>query len=182
MPELPDAKKARFIEQYKLSPYDAGVLAGERAVADFYETVARGRDAKAAANWVTGELFGVLNKKGLGIEASPVSAESLGQLLDLMANATISGKQAKDVFAAMVETSKSAAAIVEEKGLRQITDPAAIEKVVDEVLAAHPEPVALYKGGKQGVLGFLIKAVNEATGGKANPKLVSELLRQKLQA
>jgi aspartyl-tRNA(Asn)/glutamyl-tRNA(Gln) amidotransferase subunit B len=180
LPELPDPKKARFIAEYQLSPYDAGVLVAEKSVAAYFEAVAKGRDAKLAANWVTGDLFGVLNKRGLGIEASPVSAASLGEMIDLIADDTISGKIAKDVFAEMVETGTSAAAIVEAKGLRQVTDSGAIEAVIDAVLADQPGKVAEYRSGKDKLFGFFVGQVMKATGGKANPGVLNDLLRQKL--
>jgi aspartyl-tRNA(Asn)/glutamyl-tRNA(Gln) amidotransferase subunit B len=180
LPELPDPKKARFIAEYQLSPYDAGVLVAEKTVAAYFEAVARGRDAKLAANWVTGDLFGVLNKRGLGIEASPVSAAALGEMIDLIADKTISGKIAKDVFAEMVETGASAAAIVEAKGLRQVTDSGAIEAAIDAVLADQPGKVAEYRSGKDKLFGFFVGQVMKATGGKANPGLLNDLLRHRL--
>jgi aspartyl-tRNA(Asn)/glutamyl-tRNA(Gln) amidotransferase subunit B len=180
MPELPDAKKARFIADFKLSPYDAGVLVAEQSTAHFFEAVAKGRDAKLASNWVTGDLFGALNKLGLGIEASPISAEALGGLIDLIADNTISGKIAKDVFAAMLDTGKSAGEIVESQGLRQVTDTGAIEKSIDEILAAHPDKVAEYRSGKDKLFGFFVGQVMKATAGKANPAMLNELLRNKL--
>jgi aspartyl-tRNA(Asn)/glutamyl-tRNA(Gln) amidotransferase subunit B len=180
LPELPDAKRARFVSDYKLSPYDAGVLIEELASADYFEAVAKGRDAKLTCNWVMGDLFGALNKAGLDIAASPVSAKGLGELLDLMSDNTISGRIAKDVFAAMVETGKGAAAIVEEKGLRQVTDSGAIEAAVDAVLAKEPEKIAEYRSGKDKLFGFFVGQVMKATGGKANPAQVNELLKKKL--
>ncbi|HEV7371375.1 Asp-tRNA(Asn)/Glu-tRNA(Gln) amidotransferase subunit GatB [Arenibaculum sp.] len=181
LPELPDEKKARFIEQYRLSPYDAGVLVAEKASADYYETVARGRDPKMAANWVMGDLFGALNKLGRGIDDSPVSAGALGGLIDLIANDTISGRIAKEVFADMLETGKSADAIVEEKGLRQVTDTGAIEGAIDAVLAANPDKVAEYRAGKDKLFGFFVGQVMKQTQGKANPALVNEVLGRKLK-
>jgi aspartyl-tRNA(Asn)/glutamyl-tRNA(Gln) amidotransferase subunit B len=181
LPELPDEKKARFISDYKLSPYDAGVLVAEKASAAFYETVAKGRDPKLAANWTMGELFGALNKQGKGIEQSPVSAENLGGLIDLISDNTISGRIAKDVFAEMVETGKPAALIVEEKGLRQVTDTGAIDSAIAGVLAANPDKVADYKGGKEKLFGFFVGQIMKQTQGKANPALVNELLTKKLK-
>jgi aspartyl-tRNA(Asn)/glutamyl-tRNA(Gln) amidotransferase subunit B len=181
LPELPDEKKARFISDYKLSPYDAGVLVAEKASAAFYETVAKGRDPKLAANWTMGELFGALNKQGKGIDQSPVSAENLGGLIDLISDNTISGRIAKDVFAEMVETGKPAALIVEEKGLRQVTDTGAIDSAIAGVLAANPDKVADYKGGKEKLFGFFVGQVMKQTQGKANPALVNELLIKKLK-
>jgi len=179
LPELPDAKKARFVSQYGLRAEDAGVLVAERATAEFFEAVARGRDAKTAAYWVIGDLFGALNKKGLGIEQSPVAADQLGGLIDLIADGTISGRIAKDVFAEMIESGADAAAIVEQKGLRQLSDTGAIQAAVDAALAAHPAQVAQYATNPK-VLGFFVGQVMKATQGKANPALVNELLRKKL--
>ncbi len=180
LPELPDAKKLRFIADYKLSPYDAGVLVDEQASADYFETVAKGRDPKLAANWVMGDLFGTLNRLGCGIELSPVSAETLGELVDLIADGTISGRLAKDVFAAMVETGKGAGALVEERGLRQVTDSGAIEAAVDAVLAGQADKIAEYRAGKEKLFGFFVGQVMKATQGKANPAMLNELLRKKL--
>ena len=180
LPELPDAKKARFIADYKLTPYDAGVLVAEQNVAAFFEAVAKGRDAKLAANWVTGDLFGVLNKRGAGIEDSPVSADSLGQMIDLLADNTISGRIAKDVFAEMVESGKAPRAIVEEKGWVQVTDTGAIEGAIDAVIAAQADKVAEYRSGKDKLFGFFVGQVMKATQGKANPALLNDLLKRKL--
>ncbi|MBP2290850.1 Asp-tRNA(Asn)/Glu-tRNA(Gln) amidotransferase subunit GatB [Azospirillum rugosum] len=181
LPELPDDKKARFISEYKLSPYDANVLVSEKARADFYEAVAKGRDPKLAANWVTGELFGYLNKAGKEIEESPVSAENLGGLIDLIADNTISGRIAKEVFEAMFETGEKAADIVEKKGLRQVTDTGAIEASIDAVLAANADKVAEFRSGKDKLFGFFVGQVMKATQGKANPALVNEILTTKLK-
>ena len=148
LPELPDAKKARFMRDYRLTAYDAGVLVAEQATADFYETVAKGRDAKTAANWVTGDLFAALNRTGRTIDDSPVTAASLGKLLDLIADSTINGRIAKEVFEAMVETGDDPASIVAEKGLRQVTDTGAIDAAVSQVLAANADKVAEYKAGR----------------------------------
>ena len=180
MPELPDAKKARFMEEYKLSAYDAGVLAMERATADFYERVAKGRDPKLAANWVIVEYFGALNRTGKTMEDSPVTAEGLGELIDLIADDTISGRLAKDVFVLMFETGKPARAIVEEKGLRQVTDTGTIEAAIDTVMAEQAEKVAEYRSGKDKLFGYFVGQVMRATGGKANPALLNELLKKKL--
>ena len=182
LPELPDAKKARFITQYGLGPYDANVLVAERATAEYFETVARGRDGKAAANWVTGDLFAALNRAGQSIENAPISAENLGGLLDLIADNTINGKIAKDVFTAMVDTGKSAATIVDEKGLRQVTDTAAIDAAVEKILAANPTQIAAYKAGQEKMFGFFVGQVMKAMQGKANPALVNTALKQRLSA
>jgi aspartyl-tRNA(Asn)/glutamyl-tRNA(Gln) amidotransferase subunit B len=182
LPELPDEKKARFMADYGLSPYDAGVLVAERDTADFFEEVAHGRDAKQAANWVISELFGRLNKAGKGVAASPVSAQSLGGLIDLIADGTISGSIAKTVFDGMFETGKEAAVIVEEQGLKQVTDSGAIEGIIDKVLADNPDKVAEYRGGKDKLFGFFVGQTMRASQGKANPRMVNELLRKKLES
>ncbi|MBI1239285.1 MAG: Asp-tRNA(Asn)/Glu-tRNA(Gln) amidotransferase subunit GatB [Alphaproteobacteria bacterium] len=179
LPELPDAKKARFIEAYGLSPYDAGVLAGEIETAAYFEAVAEGRDAKLAANWVMGELFGVLNREGLDIEASPVKPERLGALIDLIADETISGRIAKDVFAIMCETGEEPAAIVEAKGLRQVTDTGAITAAIEAVIAANPGQVEALKK-KPKLIGWFVGQVMAKTGGKANPQAVNALLKERL--
>ncbi len=181
LPELPDEKKARFISEYGLKAYDASVLVAEKSSADFYEKVAKGRDGKLAANWVTGELFGALNKLGKSITESPVSAEALGGLVDLISNQTISGRTAKEVFEEMVASGKPAAQIVEEKGLKQVSDTGAIEKAIDDILAANADKVAEYKSGKDKLFGFFIGQVMKATGGKANPAMLNELLAKKLK-
>ena len=180
LPELPDAKKARFIEDYGLSAYDAGVLVGDQETAAFYEEVARGRDAKLAANWLISELFGVLNKAGLEISASPVSAANLGGLVDLIADNTISGRIAKDVFAEMVTRGRPAGEIVEKKGLRQVTDTGAIESAIDQIMAQHADKVAEYRAGKEKLFGFFIGQIMKATAGKANPAMLNDLLKKKL--
>jgi aspartyl-tRNA(Asn)/glutamyl-tRNA(Gln) amidotransferase subunit B len=180
LPELPDEKKNRFVADYGLSDYDAGVLVAERDTADFFEAVAKGRDAKLAANWVISELFGRLNKAGREITDSPVSAPSLGGLIDLIADDTISGSIAKKVFDDMFETGGEASVIVEEQGLKQVTDSGAIEGIVDQVLADNPDKVAEYRGGKNKLFGFFVGQTMRASQGKANPKTVNELLRKKL--
>jgi aspartyl-tRNA(Asn)/glutamyl-tRNA(Gln) amidotransferase subunit B len=180
LPELPDEKRARFISEYGLPAYDAGVLVADQVTADFYETVAKGRDARLAANWVTGDFFAALNRTGTTIETSPVSAAALGGLLDLLADQTINGRIAKEVFEAMVETGKSASVIVEEKGLRQVIDTGAIDAAVDAVLAANPDKLAEFKSGKDKLFGFFVGQVMKAMAGKGNPALVNEALKSKL--
>jgi aspartyl-tRNA(Asn)/glutamyl-tRNA(Gln) amidotransferase subunit B len=181
LPELPDAKKERFMADFGLPAYDAGVLVGERETAEFYEAVVAGkRDPKAAANWVTGAYFGALNRTGETLDTAPVDAAALGGLLDLIADKTISGRIAKDVFDEMWQTGKSAAEIVEEKGLRQITDTGAIEGILDEIIAGAPAQVEQFKSGNEKVLGWFVGQAMKATQGKANPGLVNQLLRQKL--
>jgi aspartyl-tRNA(Asn)/glutamyl-tRNA(Gln) amidotransferase subunit B len=180
LPELPDAKQVRFAAEYKLTPYEAGVLAGERESAAYFEEVAKGRDAKLAANFVMGDLFGALNKLGLGIERSPVTAENLGRLIDLVDDTTISGRLAKDVFAIMLETGGDPRRIVEERGLRQVTDTGEIEQAIDAVLAKEGAKIAEYRAGKEKLFGFFVGQVMKATGGKANPAAVNDVLRKKL--
>jgi aspartyl-tRNA(Asn)/glutamyl-tRNA(Gln) amidotransferase subunit B len=180
LPELPDAKRARFVRDYGIPNYDAGVLVVEQATADFYETVAKGRDARLAANWVTGDFFAALNRTGRSIETTPVTAAALGGLLDLIADGTINGRIAKDVFEEMVETGADAPAIVEKKGLRQVTDTGAIEAAVDAVLAAHADKLAEYRAGKDKLFGFFVGQVMKAMAGKGNPALVNDVLKKKL--
>ncbi|GAB4525579.1 MAG: Asp-tRNA(Asn)/Glu-tRNA(Gln) amidotransferase subunit GatB [Parvularculaceae bacterium] len=180
LPELPDAKKQRFIRDYALSAYDASVLTADKASSEFFEKVATGRDGKKAANWVTTELFGRLNKAGLTIETSPISAEHLGALLDLLEKGDISGRIAKDVFQIMWETQDAPQKIVEERGLRQVTDTGAIEKIVDEIIATNPQQVEQLKT-KPKTLGWFVGQVMKASGGKANPQAVNEILRAKLE-
>ncbi len=180
LPELPDEKKARFVADYSLSPYDAGVLVAERITADFFETVARGRDAKQAANWVTGDFFAALKTSGRTIEDPPVSAANLGGLIDLIADNTISGRIAKEVFVLMVETGKAPALIVEEQGLRQVTDTSAIDAAIADILAKNPDKVSEFKSGKDKLFGFFVGQVMKATQGKANPAMVNDLLKKKL--
>lgn len=180
LPELPDQKKHRFMNSFGLSAYDASVLIAERNRADFYETVAAGRDPKLAANWVINELLGGLNKDGKTLEESPITAPQLGGLIALISDNTISGKIAKEVFAEMMATGKDAAVIVEEKGLKQVTDVGAIEKIVDDVIAANPDNVAAYKGGKDKLFGFFVGQVMKLSQGKANPDIVNDLLKKKL--
>jgi aspartyl-tRNA(Asn)/glutamyl-tRNA(Gln) amidotransferase subunit B len=197
LPELPDEKKERFMRDYGLSPYDAGVLVVERETADYFERAARAgeslraydnradggkapRDAKQVANWIISNLFGLLNARGLSIARSPISADNLGRLVDLIADGTISGRIAKDVFEIMAESGKDPTDIVAEKGLRQITDAGAIEAVVDQAIAANPDKAAAVRAGKAALIGWFVGQVMKATGGKANPAQVNELLKKKL--
>jgi aspartyl-tRNA(Asn)/glutamyl-tRNA(Gln) amidotransferase subunit B len=186
LPELPDAKKARFMADYGLSAYDAGVLVAERANADFYEAVLTSgakapREPKIVANWVVGSYFGALNASNLPLEAAPVGAGQLGGLVDLIADGTISGRIAKDVFEEMWASGKDAAAIVADKGLKQITDSGEIEAIIDRIIADNPAQVAQYAGGANPkVIGWFVGQVMKATQGKANPGLVNQLLKSKL--
>ncbi|HXH02333.1 MAG TPA: Asp-tRNA(Asn)/Glu-tRNA(Gln) amidotransferase subunit GatB [Candidatus Competibacteraceae bacterium] len=183
LPELPDAKRARFMAQYGLSAYDAGVLTASRALADYYEALvaAVGGEPKLCANWVMGDLAGALNKAGLEIERSPVSAASLAGMLRRITDGTISGKLAKEVFEAMWAGEGEADVIIDKRGLVQITDTGAIERLVDEVLAANPKQIEQYRAGQEKLLGFFVGQVMKASKGKANPQQVNELLLAKLK-
>jgi len=179
LPELPDAKKARFERDFGLSAYDAAVLVAERETAEYFEAVAKGRDAKAAANWVINELFGRLNKEGKDIGASPVSAAQLGGVLDLIADGTISGKIAKDLFEIVWAEGGDPRAVVQARGMIQVTDLAAIEKLVDEVVAQNPDKVAQAKTNPKAV-GWFVGQVMKSSGGKASPQAVNDILKSKL--
>ncbi|MDU0340145.1 Asp-tRNA(Asn)/Glu-tRNA(Gln) amidotransferase subunit GatB [Bosea rubneri] len=179
LPELPDAKKARFIAEYGLSPYDASVLVAERDQADYFEAVAKGRDGKAAANWVINELFGRLNKEGKDVSTSPVSAAQLGGLVDLIGEGVISGKIAKDLFEIVWTEGGDPREIVEARGMKQVTDTGAIEKAVDEIIAANPDKVEQVKA-KPTMLGWFVGQAMKASGGKANPQALNEILKAKL--
>jgi aspartyl-tRNA(Asn)/glutamyl-tRNA(Gln) amidotransferase subunit B len=184
LPELPDQKKARFIAEYGLSLYDASVLVAERESAEFYESVLaslanRTRDGKLAANWVINELFGRLNKEGRDITGSPVSAAQLGAIVDLIGEGTISGKIAKDLFEIVWQEGGDPRALVETRGMKQVTDLAAIEKVVDDIIAANPDKVAQARAKPQ-LMGWFVGQVMKSSGGKANPQAVNDLLKSKL--
>jgi aspartyl-tRNA(Asn)/glutamyl-tRNA(Gln) amidotransferase subunit B len=179
LPELPDEKKARFISQYGVTPYDAMVLTLERESADFFEAVAKGRDAKIAANWVINELFGRLNKEGLDVTASPVSADQLGGIVDLIKDGTISGKLAKDLFEIVWAEGGDPRAVVEMRGMKQVTDTGAIEAACDAVIEANPDKVEQVKI-KPTMLGWFVGQVMKQTGGKASPPAVNEILKAKL--
>ncbi|MAA97144.1 MAG: Asp-tRNA(Asn)/Glu-tRNA(Gln) amidotransferase GatCAB subunit B [Stappia sp.] len=179
LPELPDEKKARFVSDFGLTPYDADILVVERASADFFEKVARGRDAKLSANWVINELFGRLNKEGFDLSESPVSADQLGGLVDLVKDGTISGKIAKDLFEILWTEGGDPAEIVETRGMKQVTDLGAIEAEVDKIIAANPDKVEQARA-KPGLVGWFVGQVMKATGGKANPQAVNDLLKAKI--
>ncbi len=181
LPELPDARKARFIADYGLSPYDADVLSAEREAAEFFETAARGRDAKLAANWVINELFGRLNREDLEIAASPVSAQQLGAIIDLIGAGTISGKIAKDLFEIVWAEGHDAdpREIVKKRSMKQVTDTGAIERAVDAILSANPDKCEQAKE-KPAMLGWFVGQVMQQTGGKANPQAVNALLKTRL--
>ncbi|POF32412.1 Asp-tRNA(Asn)/Glu-tRNA(Gln) amidotransferase subunit GatB [Roseibium marinum] len=179
LPELPDDKKNRFIKDHGLSAYDADILVAEKASADFFEDVAKGRDAKLAANWVINEFFGRLNKEGQDLSESPVSAEQLGAIVDLIKEGVISGKIAKDLFEIVWTEGGDPSKIVEERGMKQVTDLGAIETIVDTIIAANPEKVEQAKD-KPGLLGWFVGQVMKQSQGKANPQAVSDMLKQKI--
>jgi aspartyl-tRNA(Asn)/glutamyl-tRNA(Gln) amidotransferase subunit B len=184
LPELPDQKKARFIAEFGLSPYDASVLVAERESADFFESALadladKPRDGKLAANWVINELFGRLNKEGQGIAASPISAAQLAAIVDLIGEGTISGKIAKDLFEIVWQEGGDPRALVEARGMKQVTDLGAIEKVVDDIIAANPDKVAQAKA-KPALIGWFVGQVMKSSGGKANPQAVNDLMKSKL--
>ena len=180
MPELPDKIKNRMVSEYGLSSYDANVLTEERETAMFYELASNGRDRKITANWMSVELFGALNKAGIELAQSPVKPKQLGGLVDLISDGSISGKIAKEVFSEMFETGKDAKVIVEERGLKQVSDESAIISMIDEVLAANLDKVDEYRGGKEKLFGFFVGQVMKASKGQANPGMVNQLLKQKL--
>jgi len=179
LPELPDEKKARFMRDFSLSAYDAGVLVAEREAAEFFEAVAKGRDGKAAANWVINELFGRLNREGKTVASSPVSADQLGAVLDLIRDGTISGKIAKDLFELVWNEGGNPRELVEQRGMKQVTDTAAIEKVVDEIIAGNPDKVTDAKSNPKAI-GWFVGQVMKSSGGKASPQAVNDILKRKL--
>ena len=179
LPELPDAKKNRLIRDAGLSAYDASILVSEKAIADYYEAVAKGRDAKQAANWVINDLLGALNKAGKDIGETPVTADQLGAILDMIRAETISGKIAKDLFEIVWNEGGDPEKIVDERGMKQVTDTGAIETAVDEVIAANPDKVEQARA-KPTMAGWFVGQVMKATGGKANPQAVNALVKQKL--
>ena len=181
LPELPDERKQRFMREYELSAYDAGILVADRETAEFFETAANGRDAKQVTNWITGDLFGHLNKADLSISKTPVSAKALGGLLDLLAEGTISNRIAKDVFEEMFDSGKDAAIIVEEKDLTQITNTGEIEAIVDTIIARGEKQTEQFRSGNEKIIGWFVGQVMKETQGKANPAVVNELLIKKLK-
>ena len=180
LPELPDQIKKRMMDEYGLSSYDAGVLTEERETASFYEAASTGGDRKMVANWMSVELFGALNKAGRSLSDCPITPQQLGGLVGLITDGTISGKIAKDVFAEMFETGRNAAEIIEEKGLKQVSDSSAIEAMIDEVLAANPDKVEEYQSGKDKLFGFFVGQTMKLSKGQANPGVVNQILKSKL--
>ncbi len=180
MVELPDVKKERFVKELGLTEYDARVICENRETAEFFERAAKGHDAKKVANWLMGDFFAMLNEKKLSLDESPISAENLGALVELVSKNVINGKTAKDVFAIMAETGENPEKIVEERGLKQVTDMGAIEKIIDDIIAANPDNVAAYKAGKTNLMGWFVGQVMKASQGKANPGVVNQILNKKL--
>ena len=180
IPELPDEKKKRFIEKFKLSPYEATILVSDIETSKYFEEVIENSDIKLATNWITGELFAVLNEKNLEISESPVSAKNLSKLINLIKDGTISGKIAKSIFELMMDGDKNPQKIVEEKGLKQESDPKALEALIDRVIVDNPDKVKEYKSGKEKLFGFFVGQAMKASNGKANPQLVNDILKKKL--
>ena len=180
IPELPDQKKNRFIKDYNLNEYDAGVIVSDKATSDYYEKVVKNRSPKLVTTWVTSELFSILNKTNLTIDESPVSHDKLGELIDNIESGKVSNRLAKDIFEEMCETGKLPSDIISEKGLSQISDEGELEKLVNDVLSANPENVEKYKNGKDKLFGFFVGEAMKLSKGKANPKLLNELLKSKL--
>ena len=180
IPELPDEKKKRFIEKFNLSPYEATILVSDIETSKYFEDVIKNSDIKLATNWIIGELFAVLNDKNLEIIQSPISAKNLSKLINLIKDGTISGKIAKTIFELMMDGDKDPQKIVEEKGLKQESDPKAIEEIIAKVIKDNPNKVKEYKSGKDKLFGFFVGQVMKISGGKANPQLVNEILKKKL--
>jgi len=180
IPELPDEKKKRFIEKFNLTPYEATILVSDIETSKYFEEVVKDSDVKLATNWITGELFALLNDKNLDISKSPISSKNLSKLINLIKNGTISGKIAKTVFEIMIESDKDAELIVNEKGLKQESDPKKLEKLIDNIIKDNKDKVNEYKSGKDKLFGFFVGQAMKVSGGKANPKLVNEILRDKL--
>ena len=181
LPELPDQKKDRFIKEYALTPYEANVLVSEKEISDYYEEVAKSSDKKLAATWVMGDLFALLNNKDLSIKESPVSAKNLGALIKSIKSGEISGRIAKEVFEHMVQSGDSPKKIIESKGLKQQSDPKALEKIINEILKKNQKNVEKYKSGKEKIFGFFVGEVMKVSKGKANPQLVNEILKKLLK-
>jgi len=180
IPELPDEKKKRFIEKYKLTPYEATILVSDIETSKYFEEVIKDSDVKLATNWITGELFALLNEKNLDISKSPISSKNLSKLINLIKNGTISGKIAKTVFELMIESDKNPELIVNEKELKQESDPKELEKLIDNIIKENQDKVKEYKSGKDKLFGFFVGQVMKVSEGKANPKLVNEILKDKL--
>ncbi len=180
IPELPDEKKKRFIDKFKLSPYEANILVSDIETSKYFEAVIKEADVKLATNWITGELFAVLNDKNLEISDSPISANNLAKLINLIKDGTISGKIAKTVFEQMVDTNENPQKIVQERGLQQQSDPKALEELIDKVIENNADKVSQYKSGKDKLFGFFVGQVMKESKGKGNPQLINKILKEKL--
>ena len=181
IPELPDEKKKRFIDKFNLSSYEANILVSDKETSEYFEKVIKNSDVKLSTNWITGELFALLNEKDLGITQSPISADNLSKLMNLIKDGTISGKIAKSVFELMADGNKDPITIIKSKGLKQQSDPKELEKLIDKVINDRPDKVKEYKSGKEKLFGFFVGQVMKVSGGKANPQLVNEILKKKLK-
>ena len=181
IPELPDVKKKRFIEKFNLSPYEANILVSDIETSKYFEEVIKNSDVKISTNWITGELFALLNEKNLEITQSPISSKNLSKLINLIKDGTISGKIAKSIFEIMAESDKDPQKIIDEKGLKQESDPKELEKLIDRVIKDNQEKVKEYKSGKDKLFGFFVGQAMKVSGGKANPQLVNEILKKKLK-
>ena len=181
IPELPDEKKKRFIDKFNLSSYEANILVSDKETSEYFEKVIKNSDVKLSTNWITGELFALLNQKDLGISQSPISADNLSKLMNLIKDGTISGKIAKSVFELMAHGNKDPITIVKSKGLEQQSDPKELEKLIDKVINDSPDKVKEYKSGKEKLFGFFVGQAMKASGGKANPQLINDILKKKLK-
>ena len=181
LPELPDQKKERFIKQYSLTPYEANILVSEKEISNYFEEVVKNSDKKLAKNWIMGDLFASLNEKNISISESPVTSNKMAKLINSISSGIISGRTAKEVFEIMKETGDEPNKIIESKGLQQKSDPKELEKIIDKVVSENKDKVDQYKSGKDKLFGFFVGQVMKASGGKANPQLVNEILKKKLK-
>ena len=181
LPELPDQKKERFIKEYSLTSYEANILVSEKEISDYFEEVVKNSDKKLAKNWIMGDLFASLNEKNISISESPVTSSKMAQLIDSISSGVISGRTAKEVFEIMKETGEEPKKIIENKGLQQKSDPKELEKIIDKIISDNKDKVTQYKSGKDKLFGFFVGLVMKVSGGKANPQLVNEILKQKLK-
>jgi aspartyl-tRNA(Asn)/glutamyl-tRNA(Gln) amidotransferase subunit B len=181
LPELPDQKKKRFIKEYSLTSYEANILVSEKEISDYFEEVVKISDKKLAKNWIMGDLFASLNEKNISISESPVTSNKMSQLIDSISSGVISGRTAKDVFEIMKETGDEPKKIIKSKGLQQKSDPKELEKIIDKIISDNKDKVTQYKSGKDKLFGFFVGQAMKVSGGKANPQLVNEILKQKLK-
>ena len=181
LPELPDQKKERFITEHKLTPYEANILISEKEISDYFEEVVKKSDKKLAKNWIMGDLFASLNEKNISITDSPVTSSKMAQLIDCISSGVISGRTAKEVFEVMKESGEEPKKIIESKGLQQKSDPKELETIIDKIIFDNKDKASQYKSGKEKLFGFFVGQVMKVSGGKANPKLVNDILKQKLK-